>query len=94
MLCLSASGWGGVTGLRHAGAACRVFGREVALSCDTMGGAEQALATHAALAIPAMTMGIELPDAAPTYRVQADTSGIGWTPNDEWREPTSLCDGH
>jgi hypothetical protein len=64
------------------------------LACDAIGGAEQALATHAALAIPAISMGIELPDAPPrTSRVQADASGIGWTPNEEWREPMSLCDG-
>jgi L-alanine-DL-glutamate epimerase-like enolase superfamily enzyme len=95
VLCLSASGWGGVPGLARAGATCSVFGREVTLSCDTIGGAEQALATHVALAIPSITMGIELPDAPPrTQRPPADTLGIGWTPSEGWHEPTSLCDGH
>jgi L-alanine-DL-glutamate epimerase-like enolase superfamily enzyme len=58
---LSVMGWGGVAGIGRLAAACRVFQREVVLSCDVANGAELPISVHVALALPAVTMGVEIP---------------------------------
>jgi L-alanine-DL-glutamate epimerase-like enolase superfamily enzyme len=58
---LSVMGWGGVTGIARLAAACRVFQRQIVLSCDVAHGREVVLSAHVATALPAVSLGIEMP---------------------------------
>jgi L-alanine-DL-glutamate epimerase-like enolase superfamily enzyme len=58
---LSVLGWGGVAGITRLAVAARVFHRDIVLSSDVVDGQEAALSAQIALALPAISMGIELP---------------------------------